>query len=97
MIITISSGAHWRNVGLKPGDYSEDQFAHIFDPDEPEDVPHQAHNFMTYATALGACAQPFVLIAPEDEDEPEQSHVHVEMSDWQAIVESETVVKVEIA
>ena len=61
MILTITKGAHWRNTHL-PALGEDRQFAHIFDADEPEDVPHQASNFITYANALGHSHGPHVLI-----------------------------------
>lgn len=85
MIEIISKGAHWRNVHLQEGPC---QFAHVFDPDDPEDVPHQAHNFMTYAKALGNFDSPFVLIGPADQA--------VHLSDWAQIVSTATHVPVEI-
>jgi hypothetical protein len=108
MIVTISSGAHWRNLDV-PSD--ADQYAHIFDPESPEDVPHDAHNFITYAVALGLPDAAIILLRPEDEwpdwaapvEEhsarhfgPEDDHIEVMMSDWKAIVESATGRQVEI-
>ena len=111
-VITISSGAHWRNTGLeKHADYSGDQFAHIFDPESPEDVPHEAQNFLAYMKALGRPAEPLVLIAPEDplpewiapveplsarHFGPEEDHVNVMMADWCQIVATATGMKVAI-
>ena len=51
-VTTITSGAHWRDVHVPQNSAQPRQFAHIFDPDEPEDVPHQASNFITYANAV---------------------------------------------
>lgn len=97
MIITITSGAHWRNVHLPNLEGELVQFAHRFDPDEPEDVPHQANNFLTYANALGGFTTPHVLIGPpKGDDEIENAHIAVEMSDWAAIVSSATGSKVTI-
>ena len=42
--VLITEGAHWRNVHMPPIEASR-QFAHKFDPDCPEDVPHQAITF----------------------------------------------------
>lgn len=93
--ILITSGAHWRNTHLPPLSESR-QFAHRFDPDEAEDVAHQAHNFTTYAKALGSYDSPFVLISPSQTDDPvEQQHVEVELSDWVSIVSTATGVRVE--
>lgn len=94
--VVITQGAHVR--------YSEAndaplgcQFAHAFDPDCPEDVPHQAMNFTMYAQALGHYKAPFVVYAPErPEDDVEWAHIQVELADFQSIVESGTGVKVEI-
>jgi hypothetical protein len=94
--VLISSGAHWRNVHL-PSDEAERQFAHRFDPDEVEDVPHQAWNFITYANCLGAHASPFVLISPpKSGDAAEQQHIEVELSDWVHLVQTATRVPVVI-
>ena len=106
--VTITSGAHWRNVDIDP---DATEFGHIFDPESPEDVPHEAQNFITYMTALGGC-QSVVLYRPDDEDlpdwvaplephsarhfAPDDDHVEVMMSDWKTIVESATGKKVEI-
>ena len=109
MVVTITSGAHWRNVDATPG---EESYAHIFDPESPEDVPHEASNFITYLNALGGCEGPLVLYRPDDTDipgwiapiephsarhfGPEDDHVEVMMSDWKQIVESATGKVVEI-
>lgn len=85
MTVIITRGAHWRNTHLVD---EPSQFAHVFDPDDPEDVPHQAHNFMTYAKALGNFDSPFVLIGPEDQA--------VHLCDWAQIVQTATGVQVEI-
>lgn len=96
MIEIISKGAHWRNVHL-PETSEPRQFAHIFDPDEAEDVPHQAQNFVQYGNALGSHVGPHVLIGPGPTDDPiEDQHVLVELCDWRMIVESATHVPVEI-
>ena len=93
-ICTITSGAHWRNMDVPP---DADQFAHVFDPESPEDVPHEAQNFITYAQALGFPDAPIVLLRPEDEREdwmapvedhsarhfgPEDEHIEVMLADW---------------
>ncbi len=108
-VITITSGAHWRNVGVSQIDEPR-QFAHIFDPESPEDVPHEAHNFITYYRALGG-ADGVVLyrptedlpdwVAPVEPDSarhfgPEDDHIDVMMADWVQIVESALSVKVEV-
>lgn len=109
MVITITSGAHWRNVGVSQ--VEADQFAHIFDPESPEDVPHEAHNFITYYRALGGCEGSVVLyrptedlpdwVAPIEEHSarhfgPEDDHIEVMMSDWVQIVETALSKKVEV-
>ena len=107
MIVTITSGAHWRNVGIDP---DADQYAHIFDPESPEDVPHEAQNFITYANALGWPDAPIVLYRPDEDDEPhhpvethsarhfgpDDDHVEVMMADWKELVETATGRTVEI-
>jgi hypothetical protein len=97
-IVTISSGAHWRNMAVESEtNNGRDNFAHIFDPDEPEGVPQQAHNFITYAAALGYSPAPHILIAPEEDPDPvEQAHVNVMMADWSQIVSTATGVEVRI-
>jgi hypothetical protein len=95
MIVVITSGAHWRNVHVP--DEETRQFAHIFDPDSPEGVPVEAHNFITYATALGKSLGPHILLRPEEEwAEPEADQLEVMLSDWQNIVETATRIAVEI-
>lgn len=99
MIVTITKGSHARNVHLPPLSDEPRQFAHRFDPDDPEDVPHQAQNFITYATALGGYVAPIVLISPpmsEAEDGPEYDHIKVELADWASVVETATGMPVEI-
>lgn len=107
--VTITSGAHWRNVDV-PQD--AEQYAHIFDPESPEDVPHEAHNFITYLNALGGCDEPLVLYRPETvvipdwvapvEDfsarhfGPDEDHIEVMMADWVTIVETATGQRVEV-
>lgn len=109
-VVTITSGAHWRNVGVSQVD-TERQFAHIFDPESPEDVPHEAHNFITYANALGEYEDPIVLYRPDEDIPewvapieahsarhfgPEDEHIEVMMADWVQIVTTATGRKVEI-
>lgn len=94
-VVTITSGSHWRNVNVV--NTGVDQFAHVYDPDDPEDHEHQAQNFMTYAAALGPSLAPHVLIAPEPEpDENDQLYIDMQMDAWREIVQSGTGVKVEI-
>ena len=96
-VIVISSGAHKRNVNLPPLGDEPRQFAHRWDPDENEDVAHQAQNFTTYATALGAYEPPIVLLSPViPATGPEYDHVKVNLSDWASVVETATGKPVEI-
>lgn len=105
---TITSGAHWRNVDI-PED--AEQYAHIFDPESAEDVPHEAGNFITYYKALGGCEGSVVLYSPADEIPewmhpieahsarhfgPEDDHIDVMMADWKILVETALSKKVEI-
>lgn len=111
MTLTITSGAHWRNVDV-PVSTEARSFAHIFDPESPEDVPHEAGNFLTYARALGGASE-IILYRPMDDDElpdwvapieahsarhfgPEDDHIEVMMSDWASIVTGATGLPVEI-
>ena len=88
-VIVITEGAHRRNVHI--GELDEPvQFAHVYDPDEPEDVPHQTQNFMTYAGALGGNVGPHVLIGPTD------TVSRCFMRDWSQIVSSGTGVRVQV-
>ena len=99
MIITITSGSHWRNVGLNVAhDFVEDQFAHVYDPDDPEDFYRQAQNFITYSNALGKSLAPHVLLRPEyeDTDTNEEAHIEVELADWAAVVSTATGTRVVI-
>jgi hypothetical protein len=97
MIEVITKGAHARNVHLPAFDDEPRQFAHRWDPDEVEDVPHQAQNFLIYAQALGGYVPPIVLLPPpKPEDDVEWAHIQVNMGDWRDIVETATGVKVEI-
>lgn len=110
MIVTITSGAHWRNVHVP---HDAEQFAHIFDPESPEDVPHEAHNFLTYGRSLGFPDAAVILYRPLDEDElpdwvspmephsarhfgPDEDHIEVMLADWKMIVETATGMTVEI-
>ena len=99
MVITITSGAHWRDTSAPQLTGGPFQYAHIFDPDSPEDVPHEAHNFITYAAALGNYIGPHILLRPDttvDWDKSEWDEIEVMMSDWREIVESATHIAVEI-
>ena len=79
MILTITKGAHRRNVHLPELDDST-QFAHQWDPSDPEDVPHQVMNFLTYANALGVRSLPHVLLsAPVDPDPEVEKYNRVQM------------------
>lgn len=89
MILTITKGAHARNVHLPAISDEPRHFAHRWDPDEGEDVPHQAQNFVTYARALGGFEMPVYLIAPPlSDDEVENDHIRINMEDWRQIVET---------
>jgi hypothetical protein len=106
--VIITSGAHWRNVGVS---HEADQYAHIFDPESAEDVPHEAWNFITYYNALGGCEGSVVLYRPDDEPQewmhpieahsarhfgPEDDHIEVMMSDWVILVETALSKRVEV-
>ena len=89
MILTITKGSHARNVHLPPRTDEPVHFAHRWDPDDPEDVPHQVQNFVTYAKALGGYSMPCYLIPPPfGDDEVENAHIRVNMSDFKSIVET---------
>ena len=87
-VVVITKGSHRRNVHLP--DLEGVQFAHRYDPDDPEDVPHQVSNFLNYATALGTSVGPHVLLGPDD------TVSRCYMRDWAQIVESATHVPVKI-
>lgn len=91
MIVTITSGAHGRSVKPEGGPHN---FAHLFDPDSAEDVPHQAQNFITYANALGASEAPHVLIAPPLGEGSDADLLLTEMCDWAELVQSSTGTRV---
>jgi hypothetical protein len=80
----ITEGAHGRFIHTSRD--PNRQFAHIFDPDSPEDVAHQAHNFATYASCLGSHASPVVLIGPTERG----AYVEVQLSDWKSLVSTAT-------
>ena len=94
--IVVTKGSHARNVHLPPFDGEPRQFAHRWDPDDPEDVAHQAQNFTLYAKALGGYVAPIVLLAPPIPDGPEADHIRVNLADWKSIVETGTGMPVEI-
>jgi hypothetical protein len=95
-VYVITRGAHARNVHVPPDDGEPRQFAHRWDPDDPEDVPHQAMNFKLYADALGGYVAPVVLLAPPLPEGPEADHIKVNLSDWKSIIETGMGVPVEI-
>jgi hypothetical protein len=96
-VVVISKGSHARNTHLPPLSDGPRHFAHRWDADDPEDVPHQANNFRTYAASLGGFEPPFILLRPDVmPDEPERAHVEVNLSDWASIVKTATGVPVEI-
>jgi hypothetical protein len=95
--VVITKGAHRRNVHLPHLSDEPRQFAHQWDADEAEDNAHQAHNFITYATALGGYAEPVVLLPPpETDDTTETARRATMLSDWSDIVGSALDMKVEI-
>jgi len=89
MVIVITAGAHRRNVHMPELTDEPRQFAHRFDPDEAEDVPHQCQNFLSYATALGGNVGPHILLGPDD------IVSRCFMRDWAQIVSTATGVRVE--
>ena len=96
-IVVVTKGAHARNTHIPPFEDGPRQFAHRFDPNEVEDVPHQVQNFIQYANALGGYHPPIVLLSPKmGDDEAEWDHIQVEMSDWRSIVETATGMAVDI-
>ncbi len=96
-VIVLTKGAHARNTHIPPDDGKPRQFAHRWDPDEVEDVPHQAQNFKLYADALGGYVEPIVLLSPPPCDDPaEEAHRKVNMADWASIVRTATGKQVEI-
>jgi hypothetical protein len=97
MIVVITKGSHARNTHIPPRDGEPRHYGHRWDPNDPEDVAHQAMNFTTYANALGGYEEPIVLLGPPpSDDEQENLHVKVNMGDWQDIVETATGKRVEI-
>lgn len=97
-VIVITAGAHRRNVNMPSITDEPRQFAHRWDPDEEEDVAHQAQNFKLYADALGGYVPPIVLLSPDPmpDDQVECNHIKVNMADWASIVETATGLPVEI-
>ena len=97
-VIVLTKGSHARNVHIPPDDGTPRQFAHRWDPDDVEDVPHQAQNFKLYADTLGDYQAPIVLLSPDPmpDDQVECNHIKVNMADWASIVESATGMAVEI-
>jgi hypothetical protein len=90
-VYLISWGAHGRNPDaprevplLRPV-----QLAHRFDYNDPEDVAHEATNFIQYATALGGSDGPPVLLVDDSGlDDPDKSHFWINAIDWASIVDS---------
>jgi len=96
-IITITTGAHGRNVDIPPSNSSPRQFAHKWDWDEPEDNAHQAQNFIQYATALGGYVPPVILLPPPIPEDPRDwDTIKVKMADWAGNVEAALGTTVEI-
>jgi hypothetical protein len=88
-VIIITRGAHWRNTKMPTLTDEPRQFAHRWDPDEVEDVAHQAQNFKLYAEALGGFSPPIVLLSPPMPDTgPDYDHIKVNLSDWASIIET---------
>jgi hypothetical protein len=90
----ISWGAHGRDVTApqtvpqlrKLGPI---QFAHRFDYEDPEDVAHEASNFIKYATALGGSDLPPVLYVDDSGlEDPDKAHLWINAADWSSIVAS---------
>ena len=98
MIVTITSGAHDRNVdNIPPDNGTPRQFAHAWSFEEVEDNAHQVQNFVTYATALGNYVGPVVLLSPpEPADKRDWDYVQVKLADWAGMVENDLGVEVEI-
>jgi hypothetical protein len=93
--ITITRGAHVRYPEAQWAPQGT-QFAHAFDPDDPEDVPHQAENLVTYATALGN-TEPLVVFIPTTPQDPQDAEwCQVALRDFKQIVETGTHYQVEI-
>jgi hypothetical protein len=95
-VYVLTKGSHKRNVHVPPYDGTPRQFAHRWDPDDVEDVPHQAQNFKLCADALGGYVAPIVLLAPPLPEGPEADHIKVNLSDWKSIIETGMGVPVEI-
>jgi hypothetical protein len=95
-VVVITKGSHARNTHMPPRDGEPRQFAHRWDPDDPEDVPHQAQNFKLYADSLGGYVPPVILLAPPLPEGPEADHIRVNLADWKSIIESGMGVPVEI-
>lgn len=93
--VVITKGAHARNVHI-PVHEGPVQFAHRWDPDEQEDCPHQAHNFMTYARALGGYVPPVIVLAEQRDDPNDQAEQNCHLADWASIVGTALDTEVEI-
>jgi hypothetical protein len=107
-MVAITAGAHWRNPDAKQGT----EYAHLFDPESPEDVAHQAQNFILYAQALGSVVEPLVLVRPNDDElpswvaplephsarhfDPSDAHVEIMLAECAQVIEGATGMKVEI-
>jgi hypothetical protein len=94
--VVITKGAHARNVHMS-NDHDRRHFAHQWDNDDLEDTAHQAHNFVTYATALGGYEPPVILLPGKyPEDPADHAHMNVCLADWASIVGSALDTEVEI-
>lgn len=97
MIVTITAGAHDKNVHMPESDGTPRQFAHQWSFEEVEDNAHQVSNFVKYATALGGYVGPVVLLPPPVPADPRDwDYIQVKMADWASMVESCLHVEVEI-
>jgi hypothetical protein len=96
-VVVISKGAHKRNVHMPDPNNGPYQYAHQWDAGDPEDCPHQAQNFLTYAKALGNWCSPCVLLPDRSVGEGEdRSEMNCHLADWVSIVGSAMDTEVEI-
>jgi hypothetical protein len=95
-VVVITKGAHARNVHMPHPSEGPFQYAHRWDPDEQEDCPHQAHNFLTYAHALGGYTPPMIVLADRREDPNDQAEQNCHLADFASIVGTALDTEVEI-
>lgn len=96
LTVVITKGSHAKNVHMPPRS-EVTHFAHQWDNDDPEDMNHQARNFVTYATALGGYEPPVYLLSGKYPDDPAlHAKMNVDMADWASVVGSALNVEVEI-